>query len=130
MLKETLVADLKSVGNNPKVDQRLARICEGLEKTEKIADAFTYEHVLLRYAEECAEASAALLRYRRALVIGDGSVPLVERCWLRSLRTCVLCTIKSSTRSRRFRIWKCRNTCGRSTARSSATALEKTNDDA
>ncbi len=78
MLKETLVADLKSVGNNPKVDQRLARICEGLEKTEKIADAFTYEHVLLRYAEECAEASAALLRYRRALVIGDGSVPLAR----------------------------------------------------
>lgn len=38
----------------------------------KIADHFTYEHVLLRAAEEYAEASAALLRYRRALAIKDG----------------------------------------------------------
>ena len=45
---------------------------KAVEAVAKIADHFSYEHVLLRAAEEYAEASAALLRYRRALVIGDG----------------------------------------------------------
>lgn len=61
---------------------------KAVEAVAKIADHFSYEHVLLRAAEEYAEASAALLRYRRALVIGDGSVPMAREMLASELADC------------------------------------------
>lgn len=80
--------ELGNLGTDEAVKEKLLRVCRGLTMTRKIADHFSYEHILLRAAEEYAEASAALLRMRRALVIGDGSVPEAREALASELADC------------------------------------------
>ena len=64
---DRMSGELGNLGTDEAVKEKLLRVCRGLTMTRKIAEHFSYEHILLRAAEEYAEASAALLRMRRAL---------------------------------------------------------------